>query len=178
MKNIIQILIFGFCLSGFCQSIPNAISDHLKKELPKDYRKELKLELNNAFQKSKDQFSINLNTSDTLYLIRGVDIQTRQAYGRIWNDQFSLHYSDNKKPQENKIMASDVKIFNNEKDNVTENFNPIIKCVETGDNDCLQDFAEENKVFSGVTWMIFRVYQKNEKLNVDSYSVPDFDTFK
>jgi hypothetical protein len=50
----------------------------------------LRLELTDLFQKTNSLFSIDLNSIDTLYIIRGLDIQNRQVYGRLWNRKFGF----------------------------------------------------------------------------------------
>lgn len=40
------------------------------------------------------------------------------------------------------------------------------------------EICQDNKVLSGVSWMIFRVFRTGRKLIVESQSVADFDTHR
>ena len=175
MKILLQILLIGFFGNINCQTISDAINDYIDKEIYKDYKTELRLELTDLFQKTDSQFPIDLNSFDTLYIIRGLDIQNRQVSGRLWNSRFMIHYSDSKKWENSRIIGSSVKISKNENYNVTTNFDPIIKHVENGDYEFLEKYAEENIVLSGVTWLIIRVYRADKNINIDSHSLIDFD---
>jgi hypothetical protein len=175
MKILLQILLFGLFGNVNCQTISDAINDYIDKEIHKDYKTELRLELADLFQKTDSQFSIDLNYVDTLYIIRGLDIQNRQVYGRLWNGEFVIHYSDSKKWENNKIVNSNLEISKNEKDNVTTNFNPIIKFVENGDFKYLENYANDNSVLSGVNWLIIRLYRTKKDIKIDSNSLVDFD---
>ncbi|MDD3723675.1 MAG: hypothetical protein PHW92_14535 [Lutibacter sp.] len=90
MKILLQILLIGLFGNINCQTISDAINDYIDKEIHKDYKTELRLELTDLFQKTNSLFSIDLNSIDTLYIIRGLDIQNRQVYGRLWNRKFGF----------------------------------------------------------------------------------------
>lgn len=175
MKILLHILLIGFFGNIYCQTITDTIDDYITKEIHEDYKNELRLELTDVFQKIDTQLSIDFNTVDTLFIIRGLDIQNRQVYGRLWNNNFRIHYSDSKKWENNRIIGPNAKISKNEKNNGTTNFDPIIKYVENGDFDFLDKYAEENIVLSGVTWLIIRVYRTDKKIIIDSHSLVDFD---
>ena len=175
MKIFLQILLIGFYINSYSQSIPVAISDILKSDFPEDNKQELQQELENAFQKVKEQSAINLNSAVTLYIIRGVDIQTREAYGRIWNDKILIHYTDSKKRKKNKIIGSNVEIS---QDNVTENFEPIIKWIEKGNYKKVEKYAEKNKVLSGVNWLIIRIQRSEKEFKIDYKNISDFDNLE
>ncbi len=175
MKVLMLILLTGIFGSVYGQSIPGAIDNYFNRKVQKDYRNELRLELTDAFQKAEKQFSIDLNNVDTLYIIRGLDIQNRQAYGRLWNRNFRLHYSDSKKWENNRIIGPDVKLSDNDKDNVTRKFDSLIDKAENGNFQFLEKYSKTNSVLSGVSWLILRIYRTGNKTKVDSYSLSDFD---
>jgi len=175
MKILLQILLIGLFGNINCQTISEAINDYIDKEVHKAYKTELRLELTDLFQKTDSHFSIDLNSIDTLYIIRGLDIQNRQVYGRLWNSRFRIHYSDSKKWENNKIIGPNVKISKTEKNNVTTNFDPIIRNLENGDFEFLEKYAEENMVLSGVSWLIIRIYRTDKKFIIDSHTLIDFD---
>ena len=75
--------------------------DFIKKEIHKDNQNELTIELTNVIVKTKSKLAIDINSVDTLYIVRGLDIQSRKGYGRLWNSDFVIHYSDAKKWKNN-----------------------------------------------------------------------------
>lgn len=175
MKILLQVLLIGLVGNIYSQSISESLYDFIKKEIHKDYQNELTLELTEVIQKAESKLAIDINSVDTLYIVRGLDIQNRQVYGRLWNSDFIIHYSDSKKWENNKIIGSNAEISKNEKDNVTSNFNPVIKFIENGDFEYLGKYAKDNSVLSGVNWLIIRLYRTKKDVKIDSHSLDDFD---
>jgi hypothetical protein len=175
LKILLQILLIGIIGNIYSQSNSESLKDFIKKEIHKDNQNELTIELTNVIVKTKSKLAIDINSVDTLYIVRGLDIQSRKGYGRLWNSDFVIHYSDAKKWKNNKIVGSKAQISNNKKDNVTTNFNPIIKYVEIGDFKYLKKYAKDNSVFSGINWLIIRLYRTKKDVKIDCYSLDDFD---
>src|SRR5512145_2100025 len=97
--------IIGFTLTwnlSFSQTILQEL--HNDKRIKKD--KEMILEITELFNKVTDSLKTDFNHSDTLFIIRGVDIQSRTGYGYVWNNRLKTSYVDNKIWKSNKIVGS------------------------------------------------------------------------
>lgn len=140
-------------------------------------KKELTHEIETVFKKVVDLFEEDLNKVDTLFIIRGIDIQNRNASGRLWNNKVVFHYLDEKIAGAGKILKSNPKISRLE--NFTPDFDDLIRAIENGDKEKVIEYSEEHRVQSGVYWRILTFKKKpNGKYESELYSVSDFALIK
>lgn len=175
MRISLVIIFIGFFINVNGQIISDALNKYIDKKIHKGYKTELQLELDDVFVKANQQLSIDLNSLDTLFIIRGIDIQNREAYGRLWNNKIEIHYKDSKKRENNRIIGPNAEISNDNKNNFTANFNPLVEKIVNGDYAFLENYANDNAGISGVNWLIFRIYRINGKIKIDSHYLIDFD---
>jgi sugar-specific transcriptional regulator TrmB len=160
------------------QDLINSLNHYIKKEIHKDFRKELQLELDEVFAQIGKLQKIKPETQENWFIIRGLDIQNRCSYGRLWNSNFTIHFNAESFFEKNKIVKRTIKTSISDSANVTENFNLIFKNIENGDFDFLVKYAQENKVFSGVHWLIIRMLKHNDKYLFEDITINDFDRIK
>ena len=158
------------------------IKFELEKFITKNFNKangtEFRLEINDVSEKILKQFGTDIYNSDTLYIIRGLDIQNRSAYGRIWNNKFCFHYTDQKKWNKGKIIGPNAFVSNLNKKNVTDNFDNLIPLVENGEYKKLKKYSEKHAVISGVWWFLIRIYKSKNKYKTESCVLQDFYEIK
>lgn len=177
MKKVFAvIIIFTLCHTAFSQSVVDAMKR--KKGLKKD--KELTLEAQELFKAINDSLGIDLTKADTLYYIRGVDVQDRIGYGIVWNDDIAISYSDRRVWENNRIVGSDPKFIIEPDVNSIQDFGPIIGAIEEGDKSRVLKYVEESsKIFSGIGyWNIMTFIKKSGRYTVENYTVRDFARLK
>lgn len=173
--SLILILIFSFSIS-YSQDFIDKVVDFSKSELHKDYQAEFSIEMRDVFEKISiitDQ-NLSFNNCDSLFIIRGLDIQNRTAYGRIWNDKFRFDYIGLKKWNEGKIMKSDAEVSASGEKCYTEDFNTLIRLIEKGDYKSITEISEKHAALSGVSWTIIRFYKGHDKVKYDYCEIQDF----
>jgi hypothetical protein len=176
MKAIVSTLIISLlAFPAFCQSAIKTIG---KSSLKKD--NEFFQELSKAFEVVHKDFSVQLDTQDTLYIIRGIDIQSRTAYGRIWNNKYVYHYTDSKERKNNRIVGPNPIIAAAEDMNVTEDFDSLILDIEKGNTEKIMAVTKANPVMSGIInwYVITYISQKGLKPRIEYYTLNDFAIIK
>lgn len=177
MKKVFAlIVIFTLCHTAFSQSVVEAMKR--KKGLKKD--KELILEAQELFKAINDSLGIDLSVADTLYYIRGVDVQDRIGYGIVWNDDIAISYSDSRIWENNRIVGSNPRFIIEPDVGSIQDFGPIISAIEEGDKGNVLKYVEESsKVFSGIGyWNIVTFIKKSGRYTVEHFRVRDFARLK
>jgi hypothetical protein len=122
----------------------NSNSQAVLTKLEKDKRtkkdKEFILEIRESFTKTKDSLKVDFNNSDTLFIIRGLDIQSRTGYGYIWNKDLKIKFNDDKTYKDHKLLHSNPKIEVYIPNNVLwDDFNDLIPLIEKWDTTAIKD---------------------------------------
>ena len=168
-------LIIGFLLTcnfSFCQTIIQDLGND--KRIKKD--KEMILEISELFQKVTDSLKIDFNHSDTLFIIRGLDIQSRTGYGYVWNNNLKTSYSDNKIWKNHKLVSSNPKI-EIKTDKVTwYEFDDLIPIMDKWDTVMIKNYVNEcDTVLGGIYWWaIIRLVKSDSMYNIDLIYMKDF----
>lgn len=142
------------------------------KKLKKD--KEFILEIHSAIEKIKDSLTIDLNQSEELFIIRGVDIQDRTGYGRIWNVKNRFEYLDHKVWRNGRIVNSNPTVSKIDKDSPDDldQFDELYSLIELWDKKGVTNYVEKfSDINSGILyWIIIKV----SKEKVDFFTIKDF----
>lgn len=149
-------------------------------ELKKDKRtrrdKEMIVELTESFKQINDSLKIDLNKSDTLFIIRGVDIQSRTGYGYVWNNRLMTSYVNNKVLKKKKIISS-ILMIEIKTDSVRWNeFENIIPFIEKWDTTEIKNYIDKcDEVLSGIGWWtIIRLIKPESTYHIDLINVRNF----
>lgn len=168
-------------LSIFCNpSFSQTIIQELTKSGKTMSDIEMLLELEESFHKVQDSVKVDFNHADTLYIIRGLDIQSREGYGYIWNKSLKVSYTDNKIWAQSTLKSSNPRIVF-KTDNITwHEFDNLIPLIEKWDTIAINCYVENcDKVLSGITsWSILRFTKKQKYYNLDILFVRDFGLCK
>jgi len=172
--KLILILIFSFSLS-FGQDYIDKIIDFSKSEIHDDYQSEFSLEMIDVFKKISNttDYDLNFQNCDSLFIIRGLDIQNRTSYGRIWNNKVRFDYIDTKIRGNGKIEPNAEVSIDNAKC-YTKDFDSIITLIEIGDFKTILKISEKHSVLSGVSWSIIRLYYNQDDIKYDFHVIQDF----
>lgn len=173
--SLILILVFSFSIS-YSQDFIDRVIDFSKSELNKDYQTEFSLEMIDVFEKISilTEQDLSFKSSDSLFIIRGLDIQNRTAYGRIWTDKLRFDYIGLKKWNDGKIMKSDAEVSTNGGKCYTEDFDTLISLIEKGDYKSITKISEKHAALSGVSWILIRFYNNKGKVKYDFQNIQDF----
>jgi hypothetical protein len=151
----------------------------LKKNTSSKHTQELILEISKVFELIQKNFNVDLNNEDTLYLIRGVDIQDRAAYGRLWNRKVLFHYTDSKEWNNGKILKPVPVVSVDKEKNVTQDFDRLIPDIENNKKEKVISFTKKRPVLSGIDWdIIIYIKREGKKPILSIYSVDDFALIK
>lgn len=172
MKYVIFIGFILICNYSFSQTIMQELNRD--KRVKKD--KEMILEINELFQKVNDSLKTDFNHSDTLFIIRGVDIQSRTGYGYVWSSRLMTSYIDNKIWIKNKIAGSRpmIEIKTN---NVTwYEFEDMIPLIQRWDTTGIKNYVDNcGEVLGGIYWWtIIRLIKLDSRYNLDLICVRNF----
>lgn len=180
MRQIMQIILFLFILSdSFSQDLIKALEKDNRIKKDKEFIKEIKV-LNIRLIDSLD---LNINSFNNIFIIRGVDIQSRTGYGLLWNDKIRINYVDNKKWQNNKIIDSDPKFEVNQKTNAWDDFSDILPLIEKWDtlsiNKYVKKSNEETTILGGLYWWrILKLEKKDTRYNIEQLWIKEFTKVK
>lgn len=157
-----------------------SFSQSILKELHKDKRikndKEMILEISELFNKVTDSLKTDFNNSNTLCIIRGVDIQSRTGYGYVWNNRLKTSYIDNKIWKGNKIVGSKplIKI----KTDITSwhEFDDLVPLIEKWDTGGINNYVENcGEVLSGIYgWTIIRLVKQDSRYDLNLIYIRNF----
>ncbi|MBD1395724.1 hypothetical protein H9Q13_00975 [Pontibacter sp. JH31] len=142
--------------------------------------KELILEAKEFFKVVNDSLGIDFTTADTLYYIRGVDIQGRTGHGIVWTKNHAITYIDPKIWDGYRVVRPNPQITFEPNVHLVPDFGPLINKIEQGKKqEVLKYVAESPEVLSGIMgWDIMTFIKKEKNYTMDSYRVRDFSDFK
>lgn len=165
---------------GFLMIWNLSFSQTILQELNKDNRlkqdKEMILEIGELFQKVTDSLNIDFNHSDTLFIIRGLDIQSRTGYGYVWNMNQKTSYSDSKIWKNHKLLSSNPKV-EIKTDKVTWfEFDGLIPVINRWDTLGIRNYVDNcDKVLTGIyEWTIIRLVKLDSHYDLELICVRDF----
>ena len=177
MKRIIQLLLFALLVS-------NSYSQDFIHQFKKDKRikkdKEFIKEFSTLSNKLLDSLNIALDSFDTLYIVRGVDIQSRSGYGLVWNNHLKIYYVDYKIwTGGRKLLDSNPQFWINQEDQDLEAFIDLVPLIEKWDTASINDYVrrsnEITSVISGLYWWrILKLEKKNKSYNIEQLWIQDF----
>lgn len=167
--------IIGFTLIwnlSFSQTILQEL--HKDKRIKKD--KEMILEITELFNKVNDSLKTDFNHSNTLFIIRGVDIQSRTGYGYVWNKRLKTSYVDNKIWEGNKIAGSKPMIETKTSKTSWNEFDGLVPIIEKWDTTEIKNYVDNcDKVLGGIYWWtIIRLVKLDSHYDLDLICVSDF----
>ncbi|AIZ63374.1 hypothetical protein PK28_06095 [Hymenobacter sp. DG25B] len=171
--KIVFVIGFSFVLKiSFAQSIIYQLGKNNQIKGGKEFI----IEIATFFDKVEDSLKIDFNHSDTLYIIRGVDIQSRTGYGYVWNNKVKISYVDNKKWRRDKIVESKPVIEIKAQQMPWYQFDDLIPLIDHWDKKKIKDYVDNcDKVLSGIySWEIIRAVKQNSYYDIVEISVRDF----
>ncbi len=138
--------------------------------------KEFCLELDEAFDTAKSQFDVDFDISDTVFIIRGMDVQSRQGFGYIWNNKLKIRYRDNKTWKRGRLLASNPLIEGRFETDSWHEFEGLVAIIEDWDIVGIERYVTNcDTVVSGIhNWLITRVSKANHGYLVEHTTVRDF----
>lgn len=171
-------------ITGFLMIWNLSFAQTILQELNKDNRvkkdKEMILEIGELFQKVNDSLSIDFNHSDTLFIIRGLDIQSKTGYGYVWNTNLKTSYSDKKIWKNFKLLSPNPKV-EIKTDKVTwYEFDDLIPIIDKWDTLGIRNYADNcDEVLGGILeWTIIRLVKLNSHYDLDLIYVRDFGLYR
>ena len=134
------------------------------------------LEISELFQKVTDSLKVDFNHSDTLFIIRGLDIQSRTGYGYVWNNNLKTSYSDNKIWKNHKLISSNPKIEIKTDKVPWYEFDDLIPIIEKWDTVGVKNYVDNcDEVLGGVLgWTIIRLVKLDSRCDLDLIYVREF----
>ncbi|WP_299821778.1 hypothetical protein [uncultured Pontibacter sp.] len=175
-KLLIGIILFSLSHFAYSQTVLQELKQN--KKTKKD--KELILEAKEFFRVVNDSLGIDFTTADTLYYIRGVDIQGRTGHGIVWTRNHAVKYTDSKVWDGYRVVRSNPQITVEPDVHLVPDFGPLINKIEQGKKQEVIKYVDESpEVLSGIAgWDIMTFIKKEKKYTMDSYRVRDFSDFK
>jgi len=169
--KIILIILFFCSIDCYGQSVTDILVKN--KSLKKD--NELILEIKAALNKIGDSLNIDMNNSNKLFIIRGVDIQDRIGYGTIWNSSNMFRYVDYKIWSDNRIIGPNpiIQTADKDKPDNIDDFKDLYILIEKWDKRGITKFVDSSpKVNSGiVNWTIIKITDnKADFINVRNFA--------
>jgi hypothetical protein len=157
-------------------SYSQTILHQLTKDKMTKKDNEMILEITESFKKVNDSLKIDFNHADTLFIIRGVDIQSRTGYGYIWNSRLKSSYIDNKIWKKNKIVGSSPKIKIKTNKMTWNEFDDLTPIIEKWDTLEIKKYVDNcGEVLSGIYWWtIIRLVKSDSHYDLDLIYVRDF----
>lgn len=174
-QNLKIILAISF-LIGWEFAHTQSIVQSLRMDRRTQADKEMILEIGEAFKIVKDSLKIDFDRSDTLFMIYGIDIQSREGSGFIWDRTIITRYSDKKIFKNHQLASSNpsIEIISNKID--LNEFDDLIPIIERWDTLHVKNYVDScNEVLSGLFWWsIYRFIKTDKKYNVDLLVVRNF----
>jgi len=180
MNRKFKIGLFSVFLVVWNLSFSQTILQKLEKDKRTEKDNEMILELRELFQKVNDSLKLDFNHSDTLFIIRGVDIQSREGFGYVWNNLLKTSYTDNKILEHDKLISSNPKIEIKTDKLTWYEFNDLIPIIEKWDTLGIKNYVNNcDEVLGGILgWTIIRFVKLDLKYNLDLIWVRDFGKCK
>ncbi len=170
---------FGFFIA-FLLIGKLSFSQSIIHELTKDKRigrdQEMILEITELFKTVKDSVKVDFNHSDTLFIIRGLDITTKVGYGYIWNNDLKTSYSHNKIWRRHTLISSNPRLEIKTTGVTWYEFDDLLPLIENWDTVGIKKYVDNcGEILGGIYWWtIIRCVKKDSKYNFESIAVREF----
>ena len=136
----------------------------------------LHIEWEAVSKKALDSLSIDIKKADTVFLIRGIDIQSGTVYGYVWGSFSAFKYIDPKELQSADFLNSVPALFIIKETEDWEEFFALLPFIGKWDDKGLQEYVSKcDDVIGGIYfWNIFKIVNQGGKSTIEMTTIKDF----